>query len=152
MIFIHILFFPLTTPSLSGLSGSLGRNSITLSGGRPGLGPRSDPGTLGAAPGQRAGVPPVPGFPLPGARPALPCPAAPQASARPFGDPGATRPHQQAAARRDSSGGEGPGGRAARAPNSPWPKSRERAHSPESQGAGNARCPGDDSWAPRPVP
>lgn len=75
MIFIHILFFPLTTPSLSGLSGSLGRNSITLSGGRPGLGPRSDPGTLGRTPppgsGRASRLPQ--GSPSRG--PAQPCPA-----------------------------------------------------------------------------
>lgn len=136
------------------------QHSVTLSGGRQGgAGPSSDPDGHGQRTpgrgrrGRRAFR--VLGAPLPRARPAR-HPAAPQPRRPRPGLPATPPPPagtSQAAARRPGSGGAGrAGGGAARATHSPWPESRQRAHSPESHGAGNARCPGDASWAPRPVP
>ncbi|KAF3826978.1 hypothetical protein GH733_002464 [Mirounga leonina] len=139
-------------------ASSLGSKSVTLSGGPPGGGgPSGGPDLqrrercVAGAPGRRALRAPR-GSSSPG--PAQSCPA-PQPR-RPQPGLSAT-PAPPAGTERWPRGGSAPAGKGrvaqpVRAPDSPWPKSRERAHSPESQGAGNARCPGDASWAPRPVP
>lgn len=153
MILIHILFyFFLTTPSLSGFLGSPGPNSVTLSGARPVGGPSQALKGENAALGSGRALRLSNGSPSRGS--AQSCPAREPRRPQPglSATPAPPAPAQKAAALRPSPGGEGPGGRAARAPNSPWPKSHRRAHSPESHGAGNARCPGDANWAPRPVP
>lgn len=108
---------------------------------------------VAVAPGQ-AGVPRPPGFPLPRARPAQPCPAPPTHRPRPGLSATLRRQPEPSRRPRGDTARAGKGGTdgSTRVPDSPWPKNRERAHSSESQGAGNARCPGDASWAPRPGP